>query len=133
MSCDTLPFVHVRSHRFRRALRRALTSGKADLFEWGRGSWYMGLVLLCVIWLITLASTYFFVAKTWWLPAGASAAAAAIDHQFAVTFVIMGVVFVAAQMALGFLVWKYRDQSSGKYSDYSHGNTKLEIVWTTLT
>jgi cytochrome c oxidase subunit 2 len=93
----------------------------------------MGLVLLCVIWLITLASTYFFIAKTWWLPTGASAAAAAIDHQFAVTFVIMGVVFVAAQMALGFLVWKYRDQSSGKYSDYSHGNTKLEIVWTTLT
>ncbi len=36
----------------------------------------MGLVLLCVIWLITLASTYFFIAKTWWLPTGASAAAA---------------------------------------------------------
>ena len=93
----------------------------------------MGFVLLCVIWLITLASTYFFIAKTWWLPTGASAAAAAIDHQFAVTFVIMGVVFVAAQMALGFLVFKYRDEASTGRAGYSHGNTKLEIIWTTLT
>jgi cytochrome c oxidase subunit 2 len=93
----------------------------------------MGLILLCVIWLITLASTYFFIAKTWWLPHGASAAAAGIDHQFAITFLIMGVVFVAAQMALGFLVWKYRNEASNKPAGYSHGNTKLEIIWTTLT
>src|ERR1700733_4673555 len=93
----------------------------------------MGLVLLCVIWLITLASTYFFVAKTWWLPTGASAAAAAIDHQFAVTFVIMGVIFVAAQMALGYLVFKYRDGANAGRPVYSHGNTTLEVVWTTLT
>ena len=68
----------------------------------------MGLVLLVVIWLITLVSTYFFVAKTWWLPAGASAAAAGIDHHFTVSFYLMGFVFVAAQLALGYLVWKYR-------------------------
>ena len=28
----------------------------------------MGLALLAIIWLITFFSTYFFVAKTWWLP-----------------------------------------------------------------
>ena len=39
----------------------------------------MGLVLLCAIWLITIASIYFFIAKTWWLPRGTSAATAAID------------------------------------------------------
>ena len=44
----------------------------------------MGLVLLCVIWLITFASTYFFIAKTWWFPHGASASTAALDHQFVV-------------------------------------------------
>jgi hypothetical protein len=33
----------------------------------------MGLALLVLIWLITLISTYFFVAKTWWLPVGAAA------------------------------------------------------------
>jgi len=93
----------------------------------------MGLGLLCVIWLITLISSYFFIAKTWWLPVGASASAAAIDHQFAVTYVIVGVVFVVAQMALGFVVWKYRGDGSASPAGYSHGSTKLEILWTTLT
>ncbi len=94
----------------------------------------MGLILLVVIWLITLISTYFFIAKTWWLPAGASAAAAGIDHYFTTTYILMGIVFVAAQISLGALVWIYRDRgsSSGKV-DYSHGNTRLEIVWTLLT
>ena len=70
----------------------------------------MGLVLLIVIWLITLASTYFFVAKTWWLPVGASTSAAGIDHQFAVSFILMGIVFVAAQVILGLFACKYRDR-----------------------
>jgi cytochrome c oxidase subunit 2 len=96
----------------------------------------MGLVLLVVIWLITLASTYFFIAKTWWLPVGASAAAAGIDHHFTVSFILMGTVFVAAQLALGVLVWKYRDQGSSAASpraEYSHGHNTLEVVWTVLT
>jgi len=93
----------------------------------------MGLVLLVVIWLITLVSTYFFVAKTWWLPAGASAAAAGIDHHFTVSFYLMGFVFVAAQLALGYLVWKYREGGSSQKASYSHGNTTLEVVWTVLT
>jgi len=93
----------------------------------------MGLALLLVIWLITFFSTYFFVAKTWWLPHGAAAAAPWIDHQFALTFILMGIIFVAAQAGLGWVVWKYRDQGSASRVDYSHGNTKLEVVWTTLT
>lgn len=93
----------------------------------------MGLALLAIIWLITFASTYFFVAKTWWLPAGMSTAAAGIDHQFTVTFIAMGIVFVLAQCSLGYFVWKYRDRSDAPKPSYIHGNTKLEIIWTTLT
>jgi cytochrome c oxidase subunit II len=93
----------------------------------------MGLVLLAVIWLITFISTYFFVAKTWWLPHGASAAAPWIDGQFALTYILMGVVFVAAQVGLGYFVWKYRERPGSPPVDYSHGNTTLEIVWTVLT
>ena len=93
----------------------------------------MGLALLVLIWLITLASTYFFVAKTWWLPVGASAAAHWIDNQFALTFVIMGIVFLAAQLGLGYIVWRYRESPSSPPASYSHGNTTLEIVWTVLT
>lgn len=93
----------------------------------------MGLVLLVIIWLITFLSTYFFAAKTWWLPHGASAAAPWIDHQFALTYLIMGIIFVAAQGALGWLVWKYRDRPDAAAVQYSHGNTTMEILWTMLT
>jgi cytochrome c oxidase subunit II len=93
----------------------------------------MGLVLLVVIWLITFISTYFFIAKTWWLPTGASAAAAGIDHHFAITFVLMGIVFVAAQVFLGYFAWKYRDRASAAPARYTHGNNMLEIIWTVLT
>jgi len=95
----------------------------------------MGLVLFVVIWLITLISSYFFIAKTWWLPVGASASAAGIDHHFFISYILMGTVFIAAQLALGVLVWKYRDRggASASNAEYSHGNTTLEIVWTLLT
>ncbi|MFB3812806.1 MAG: cytochrome c oxidase subunit II [Terriglobales bacterium] len=93
----------------------------------------MGLALLAIIWIITFLSTYFFVAKTWWLPAAASAAAPAIDDQFTRTFIAMGVVFVLAQFALGYFAWRYRSRPNAPPADYSHGNTRLEILWTALT
>jgi cytochrome c oxidase subunit 2 len=93
----------------------------------------MGLALLAVIWLITFVSTYFFIAKTWWLPAGMSAAAHGIDRQFTVTFIAMGVVFVLAQCGLGYFAWRYRDQGSKTKVEYSHGNIKMEVLWTALT
>jgi len=93
----------------------------------------MGLVLLVVIWIITFVSTYFFLAKTWWLPVGASAAAAGIDHHFTTTYILMGIVFVAAQGLLGLFAWQYRDRGSASPALYSHGNTRLEIIWTILT
>jgi cytochrome c oxidase subunit II len=93
----------------------------------------MGLALLAVIWLITFVSTYFFAAKTWWLPHGASSAAFWIDQQFTLTYFLMGIVFVAAQGALGLFVWQYRDREGAKKAEYSHGNVKLEVLWTVLT
>src|SRR5258708_36752210 len=93
----------------------------------------MGLVLLLVIWLITFISTYFFIAKTWWLPTGASAAAAGIDHHFTTTYILMGIVFVAAQGFLGLFALKYRDRAAGSPARYFHGKNKLEIVWAGLS
>src|SRR5260221_9178140 len=93
----------------------------------------MGLVLLLVIWLITFISTYFFIAKTWWLPTGASAAAAGIDHHFTTTYILMGIVFVAAQVFLGFFALKYRDPAAASPPRYSPGNNTLGNVWAVLT
>ena len=110
--------------------QKQLRWGNRLVSDGGRG---MGLALMGLIWLITLISTYFFVAKTWWLPAGAAEAAHFIDGQLALTFVLMGIVFLAAQLSLGYIVWKYREQPSSPPVLYSHGNTRLEIVWTVLT
>ncbi len=93
----------------------------------------MGLALLLVIWLITLASTWFFVTQKWWLPAAASLEGLPIDAQFTKTYIAMGVVFLAAQLGLGLFVWKYRDRGAQSKVAYSHGNTRLEVLWTVLT
>src|ERR1700758_5007628 len=91
----------------------------------------MGLALLFVIWLITLSSTYYFVVHKWWSLPVASLNGVAIDHHFTYTYIAMGVVFLAAQLGLGYLVWRYRDR--GQKVQYGHGNTAMEITWTLLT
>ena len=91
----------------------------------------MGLALLFIIWLITLSSTYYFVIQKWAPLPVASANGVAIDHHFTWTYILMGIVFLAAQLGLGYLIWKYRDR--GQKVQYSHGNTTMEVTWTLLT
>ena len=95
---------------------------------------YMGLVFLVVIWLITFVSTYFFIAKTWWLPVGASAAAAGIDHHFATTYILDGHCVRGRPGRAGLLCVEIsRSRVTAPPARYSHGNNTLEIVWTVLT
>ena len=92
----------------------------------------MGLALLLVVWLITFVSTFFFIKHPWWLPQSATTYGPGIDAQFTFTYLAMGIVFVAAQVALGLFVWKYRDRAHSTVQ-YSHGNLRLEAAWTVLT
>ncbi len=93
----------------------------------------MGLVLLLVIWLITLFSTYYFAVDKWAMLPLASAHGVAMDSWFHTTYIVVGVVFLAAQVALGWVVWKSRDRGAATTVTYSHGNTRLEVLWTVLT
>jgi len=91
----------------------------------------MGLAIALVVVLITLVSGYFFLAKTWWFPPDITANYGhAIDHQFMLTLVITGIIFVVAQVALAYAVWRFRDRGDGRKAGYSHGNNKLEFTWT---
>ena len=85
-----------------------------------------------IIWLITLVSVVLTVGKYWWLPELASEHGVALDRQFMLTLVVTGIIFVLAQVALGYLVMRYKDRP-GRTADYSHGNDKLEVVWTLAT
>jgi cytochrome c oxidase subunit 2 len=94
----------------------------------------MGRVLAVIIWIITLLSVLLFFNRKWWLPEAISNHAPALDRQFLITIIVVGVSFTAAQIALGWAVWKFRD--TGKPGDraiYSHGSNRLEVVWTVIT
>ena len=94
----------------------------------------MGRVLAVIIWIITLLSVALFFSRKWWFPEGISAHTAAYDRQFIITILVVGISFVAAQVALGWAVWKFRD--TGKPGDravYTHGSNRLEVLWTVIT
>jgi len=94
----------------------------------------MGRVLAVIIWVVTLLSVLLFLSGKWWLPAAISNHAPALDRQFLITIIVVGLSFTAAQIGLGWMVWKYRD--TGKANDraiYSHGSNRLEVLWTVIT
>lgn len=94
----------------------------------------MGRVLAVIIWIITLLSVALFVSRKWWFPEAISEHAPALDRQFLITILVVGISFTAAQVALGWAVWKFRD--TGKPGDravYSHGSNRLEMLWTVIT
>lgn len=93
----------------------------------------MGRVLGLAIWIITLGSVGMFVTKHWWFPESISEHGGAVDRQFMITIIVCGIAFAAAQIGLGWVVWKYRDSSAATRATYSHGNNRLEVVWTVVT
>lgn len=94
----------------------------------------MGRVLAALIWLITLLTVILFVSKRWWFPENISVHGVGIDRQFAITLSVVAFAFVVAQVGLGYTIWKYRAGADGKErATYSHGNNRLEVIWTGIT
>ncbi len=93
----------------------------------------MGRALGVIIWFITLASVWMFLSGRWWFPASISEHGPAVDSQFTITIIVVGIAFTAAQVGLGWVVWKYRDTGNAQRATYSHGNNRLEIIWTLVT
>jgi cytochrome c oxidase subunit II len=93
----------------------------------------MGRVLAFAIWIITLASVGMFLSKHWWFPEAISDHGPRVDAQFMITITVVGIAFTVAQVGLGWVVWKYRDTSATTRATYSHGNNRLEVVWTVVT
>ena len=95
----------------------------------------IGRVLGVLIWLITLVSVWMFVSGRWWFPPGITEHAPAYDRQFLLTIVVVGAAFAAAQIGLGYAVWRYgaRRAEPKARATYSHGNNRLEMLWTGIT
>lgn len=93
----------------------------------------MGRLLGIAIWLITVASLWMFLSGRWWFPESISEHGPSVDRQFIITITVCGIAFAAAQIGLGWVVWKYRDSADKQRATYSHGNNRLEVVWTVVT
>lgn len=93
----------------------------------------MGRALAVIIWILTLGSVSLFFVKKWWFPEAISSHAAALDRQFLLTIIVVGIAFTAAQVGLGYVVWKYRDRGQSDRAVYTHGSNRLEVVWTVVT
>src|SRR5260370_16467604 len=92
----------------------------------------MGRALAVIIWILTLLTVILFVSKKWWFPPAISAHAPALDRQFMITIIVVGIAFTAAQIGLGWMVWKYRETGTRDPALYTHGSNRLEMVWTVI-
>lgn len=90
------------------------------------------MLLAITIWIITLISVLLFASRYWWFPDSASTHGALLDQQFMITLVVTGVVFIAAQIGLGYFVLRYKEKP-GREAIYNHGNNTMETVWTVAT
>lgn len=94
----------------------------------------MGRALAVVIWLLTLASVVLFFSG-WWFPTAITEHGPRIDQQFLITITVVGIAFVAAQIGLGWMIWRYgaNSQNKDERALYTHGNNRLEVLWTVIT
>jgi len=93
----------------------------------------MGRLRGIAIWVITILSVWMFVSGKWWFPPSISEHGPLVDSQFMITIIVVGVAFTAAQVGLGWVVFKFRDNASAQRATYSHGNNRLEVLWTVVT
>ena len=99
------------------------------------------MLLAIAIWIFTLITVILFtdlvpemleLASGQWFPESASAHGAIIDAQFFNTLMVTGVVFILAQVSLGYFVLRYRERP-GQTAYYYHGSNKIEVAWTAAT
>jgi heme/copper-type cytochrome/quinol oxidase subunit 2 len=71
-------------------------------------------------------------AVNWWLPENYSVHGKDVDHLFAVIFWLTTVVMLGVFAAMIYFIIKYRFNPNRKKAHYSHGNQRLEMIWTII-
>ncbi len=72
-------------------------------------------------------------AEEWglWFPPHVTTYAADIDHLFDVIMWMVAITFVLTELVLVWFVFRYSGKDRS-YATYTHGNHKLELVWTAI-
>lgn len=63
------------------------------------------------------------------LPEGVSSYSGDIDRMFWLILWITGTIFVVVELLLVLFLWKYRHREDRKVV-YTHGNNRIEVIWT---
>lgn len=84
---------------------------------------------------VVLLSTFlmWFVAPFfgWWMPENVSSYGGAVDGLFYLILAMTGVFFVLTEVVLVYAMWRFAARP-GEKSEYTHGNNKLEVIWTVI-
>ncbi len=67
----------------------------------------------------------------WWLPENISSFGGKIDGLFYLILWITGFIFIGVQSTLLYFLFRYRAREGAK-ATYTHGNNRLEAVWTVI-
>jgi len=84
-----------------------------------------GVIVAALLFILIIASLYFFIAKPYWFPTLASEHGQRIDSLFMAVLIVSGIAFVLVQGALGYFVARYGENGREKAS-YWHDNPKAE-------
>jgi cytochrome c oxidase subunit 2 len=93
-----------------------------------------GLVALLVSVLVVIGTPAYAAQRTsglWWMPDVASKTGEQIDQLTYFIYYLTGAVFVLTQVVYIYFLIKYRAKK-GVRATYSHGDNRLEIVWTAI-
>ena len=87
---------------------------------------FFGVVLLATF-LIWFVAPFF----GWWLPENVSTFGGAVDDLFYVITGFTAFFFVLTEVVLVYAMWRFTAQT-GEKSHYTHGNHRLELIWTAV-
>lgn len=90
----------------------------------------MPVLLAILIWIIAVALAVPFIADIWPLPDTITEHARQVDSQYRLTLWVTGIIFLLAQAALGYAVFKFGRKREEPASPV-RGNDRWEFLWTT--
>jgi cytochrome c oxidase subunit 2 len=93
-----------------------------------------GLIALLVSALVAIGGPAFATQRTsglWWMPDVASKGGEQIDQLTYFIYYLTGAVFVLTQVVYVYFLIKYRAKK-GVPATYSHGDNRLELIWTAI-
>lgn len=94
----------------------------------------MRLIVTLLLFLVPVLGVWTFMSADeygWWFPINVSTYGGQIDYLFNLIMAMVGITFVGTEVLLAWFFFKYSKRRGDK-AVFSHGNHKLEMIWTAI-